>query len=737
MINIYLNHMRFWKPFPFYAQPDAMDCGPTCLRMVLKFYGRHYQMETLRRICHVGREGVSMKALEDAANEVGLRTMAARMAFDKLDLVATPFIVHWNAVHYVVVYEIGSSYVRIADPALARMKISHSEFIKNWLPEDSSEGIVLLFEKGDEFENITDDKHYRIHPLRFLSSYLSGYRKHLLLLLFGLLAGSLLQLLFPFLTQEMVDTGIRNNDLGFISLLLAAQLALFAGRAASDVIRTWMLLHISSRVNIVLLSDFIRKLMRLPMSFFDNKQIGDFFQRIVDHNRIESFMTGSLINTLFSAITLFIFSIVLILYHPVIFYIFLGGSLIAMFWIMTFHRKRAELDNERFYQLSLGQTQILEFVEGMQDVKIGNLEEQKKAAWEKLQARIFRINNRHTSLEQLQQTGSQIINELKNIVIVYVAARAVIGGEFSLGTMMAIIYVVGQLNTPVTQLVGFVHALQDLYNSVERIREFRSNADEDEPQHPTRIPEGSPEIILENVSFRYGGSDSAIVLDNISCVIPSGKVTAIVGGSGSGKTTLIKMLLRFYKPVSGTIKVGNVPLNELSGSAWRRKCGVVLQDGYLFADTIAKNIAPADETPSPGMLNRATELANIGSFIKQLPLGFMTRLGAGGAGFSQGQRQRLLIARAIYKDPDLLLLDEATSALDTTNERVIQENLQRIFKGKTTVIVAHRLSTVRNADKIIVLDKGTIAESGTHQELTTKKGVYFQLIRNQLELAEE
>ncbi|OFX21762.1 MAG: ABC transporter ATP-binding protein [Bacteroidetes bacterium GWA2_31_9b] len=729
-------------PFPFFQQLDAMDCGPSCLRMIAKHYGRSYSLQTLRDKSYLTREGVSMLGISDAADAIGFRSMGVRITFEQLLTEAPlPCIVHWKQNHFVVVYKISQrkkeTFVHVSDPARGLIKFTKEEFISGWATTKEGgedKGLCLLLETTPDFYQSDDEKPNK-SGFKFLFSYLRPYKKLITQLFLGLLLGSLLQLIFPFLTQSIVDKGINNQDLSFVTLIIIAQLVLIFSRTIVEFIRSWILLHLGTRINISLISDFLIKLMKLPVSFFDTKMIGDLIQRIGDHQRIESFLTSSTLNILFSFVNLIIFGIVLLIYSVPIFFIFLIGSAIYTAWVYLFMKKRRELDNRKFAQLSNNQSNVIQLITGMQEIKLNNCEKQKRWEWESIQAKLFKVNMASLSLSQYQQAGGVFINEIKNIIITFVAAKSVIDGQMTLGMMLAVQYIIGQLNSPITQMIGFLQTTQDAKISLERLGEIhnRDNEESDDTPKISILPEHR-ELNIDNISFQYEGPHSPFVLNNVNLTIPEKKITAIVGTSGSGKTTLIKLLLGFYIPQKGKIKLGDIYLDNISNRMWREKCGVVMQDGYIFSDSIANNISVSEEFPNREKLLNAVKVANIQEFIESLPLGYNTKIGQEGVGLSQGQKQRMLIARAVYKNPEFIFLDEATNALDANNERVIMENLDQFFKGKTVIVVAHRLSTVKNADQIVVLEQGKIVEIGTHTELTKKKGAYYELVRNQLEL---
>lgn len=724
--------------FPFFKQLDAMDCGPSCLRMIAKFYGKNFSLQTIRERSYLTREGVSFLGMSDAAESIGMRSVGARVSYEQLSgQVPLPAIVHWKEEHFVVVYAVRKGKIYVADPAYGLITYKEAEFLQGWCgitDASKAKGLALILEPTPDFYNLADEKIDK-SSLTYLFTYLRNQKKFLWQLFAGLVLGSLFQLIFPLLTQSMVDVGINNNDLGFVTLILIAQLILFVSQTSVELIRSWILLHLTTRLNISLISDFLIKLMRLPISFFDTKMIGDMLQRIGDHTRIENFLTNQSLNVLFSMVNLVIFSIVLALYSWIILVVFLLGSILYVFWIMLFLKKRRELDFRRFSQLSENQAKLIELMHGMQEIKLNNCEKQKRWEWERIQARLFHVNIKRLSLSQTQTIGSSFINQLKNILISFIAARLVIDGHITIGAMVAVSYIIGQMNSPLNSLMEFIQTTQDAMISLERLNEIHTKPNEEDPESNkvTLFPEVR-EITLKDLNFQYEGPRSPLVLKNINLHIPANRTTAIVGMSGSGKTTLIKMMLGFYPPVSGSIHLGEISLSHFSMQLWREKCGVVMQDGFIFSDSILNNIAVGVDKADRQRLLESVKMANIQDYIESLPLGYQTKIGQEGVGLSQGQKQRILIARAIYKNPDFLFFDEATNALDANNEKVIMENMDQFYRGRTVVVVAHRLSTVRNADQIIVLDKGEIVEQGTHQQLIDLKGSYFNLVRNQLEL---
>ena len=738
--------------FPFYKQPNVMDCGPTCLRMVAKYYGKNVSLEYLRLKAEYGKEGVSMLGLTDAAETIGFKTVGAKLTFGQIiNDAPLPAILHWGQYHFIVLTpQSKKDKLIIADPAKGIIKLTKDEFCKQWLTttEDGiRKGIALLLEPMPDFNaetfNVETDssslggvgREGAVIGWRYLSGYLKSNKAYLFQIVLGLLIGSFLQLIFPYLTQSIVDTGISTNDINFIQIVLLAQFMLLFSQTIVEFIRSRLLLHISTRINVSLLSGFWAKLLKLPMQFFDSRHPGDIIQRIGDHQRIEKFLTGSALSTLFSLVNLFVFSVVLFRYSITVFAIFSVGSLLYLLWIRIFLHYRRQLDYKRFAIASRENNATMQLVYGIQEIKLSNAENHFRWAWEGLQAGLFKLNFKNLSLNQYQQVGAFFINQGKNILITFVVAKLVIDGSLTLGMMLAIQYIIGQLNSPIEQLIGFTQQAQDAKISLERLNDIHA-VENEEPVHlqfSHSIPQ-EKNIHINNLSFTYPGAGNEPVLKNINLDIPSGKVTAIVGMSGSGKTTLVKLLLRFYENYSGEIRIGPSQFKSISPKYWRSVSGAVMQDSYIFNDNIRKNITVTDDGIDEGRLINACKTANVLSFVESLPLGFYTKLGAEGNGISGGQKQRLAIARAVYKDPQFIFFDEATNSLDANNEKVILENLQQFFNGRTVVVVAHRLSTVKNADKIVVLENGEIAEEGTHTELAEKKGKYFELVRNQLEL---
>lgn len=715
-----------------------MDCGPACLKMIAAHYKMNFTLESLRRRCYITREGVSFLGLSEAADSLGFRTIGVKIPFEMLsENIPLPCIVYWRQKHFIVVYRITKEKIWVADPGIGLIKYSHEEFIHSWtstIADGKPLGLVLIIEPTPALYAKEHEQEPQ-HGFRFLFKYFQLYRKYFYQLIMGLLLGSCIQLLIPFLTQSIIDIGLNNNDIGFIYLILCAQLALVIGRMSVEFIRSWLLLHIGSRVNVAIISGFLQKLMSLPVSFFDAKLTGDILQRIEDNNRIEEFLTSASLSILFSFFNLFVFGIVLAIFSVKILLLFIGGSFLYILWVSLFMRSRARLDQERFRKMALSGNKLINIVNGMQEIKLTQTDLAMRWDWEKLQASLFGLKVKGLGLIQYQSAGATFINEVTNITITIVAATSVLGGNMTLGMMLAVQFIIGQLNVPVSQIISFFRLAQDAKMSLDRLAEVHHLEDE-EPAPETKVrklPERK-DLYVNNLSYQYEGPRSPFALKDVDLYIEDNKVTAIVGTSGSGKTTLLKMLLGFYHPVSGEILVGDTRLANLSLRIWREKVGAVMQDGFIFPDTIAFNIAPGTGEVDIDRLINAAEIANIRGFVESLPLGYNTKIGANGHGLSEGQKQRLLIARVIYKNPEIIIFDEATNSLDARNEKVIVENLAGFFEGKTVIIVAHRLSTVRNADKIVVLDAGRVMETGDHETLISKKGAYFNLIKNQLEL---
>ncbi len=724
------------KYFPNFKQMDQMDCGATCLRIVFKYYGQIISIIKIREVCQTTKEGVNLLGISEAAEKFGFRTYGVRLTLEQLREAELPCILHWNQNHFVVLYKIRKGKYYLSDPGAGLLTYDEKEFVQNWYStKELHNGLSLLLSPGPDFYQVNEEDVQSALSWGKVLRYFYKYKLLFVQLILGMLLGTVLQLVTPFLTQSIVDIGINTQNINFINLILIAQLMLFVGQTAVSFIRSWIVLHITTRVNIAILTDLLIKLMRLPMIFFDLKTHGDIMQRMNDQQRVESFVTGESLNTLFSLINMIVFGALLIVYHKLIFLVFFGATLLYTGWILLFMRYRRELDQRRFKIDSENQTYMVEMIQSVRDIKLNNAQKQKRWSWEALQARLFRFKVSRLALSQYQSIGSMAINQVKGIVIAYIAAKAVIGGELTLGGMMAVQYIVGMVASPVESLLSFMQSYQDAKISMERLNEIYEAEEEEDPNkdYLRKLPDDKT-ITIKNLTFRYLGAGNEAIFSNLNLSFPHGKTTAIVGASGSGKTTILKLLLRYYKQEEGDILIGNKRLDQIDYGLWRDSCGAVMQDNHVYADTIGGNITVREEHADPDWLDQAIETANLNEFIADQPFGINTKIGTAGKGISQGQRQRLMIARAVYKRPEYLFLDEATNALDANNEKTITDNLGKFFENRTVVVVAHRLSTVKNADNIVVLEKGQVIEQGTHVELTATRGKYYELVKNQLEL---
>ena len=725
--------------FTLYTQHDSMQCGIACLAMICKHYGKEFSIETLSRYCFASTEGVSLLGISEAANKLGLHSVCGRVSMEQMQQAPLPCILHWNQNHFVVLYKQkqGKKFY-IADPGKGLITYNRKEFVEHWVSTRSQgeeKGIAMFIQPTPVFYEQEGEQQKEKRSFKFLFGYLRQYRRYFGQILLGALVGCLLQLVFPFLTQAIVDVGIVQKNLNIIYLILLGQLMLTVSRTAVDFIRRWILLHISVRINISLVSDFFIKLLKLPMSFFDTKLMGDLMQRMGDHSRVEKFLTNQMLNVAFSLLGFVVFGGVLFSYNLPIFLIFLTGSVLYGGWIAFFLEKRKQLDYLFFERQATNNSKTYQFITSMQEIKLQDCEQRRRWEWEDVQADLFDVNQKQLKLQQTQEAGSVFINEVKNILITITAATAVVHGEMTLGMMLAVQYIIGQLNSPVEQLMAFLYSLQDVKISLERINEIHGMENEESRADAlTEFADTDRSLYFRKVDFKYDPHHPRKTLDGVDVAIPQGKVTAIVGTSGSGKTTMVKLLLGYYRVLGGSITIGGTNLREYNPKWWRRHCGVVMQDGVIFSESIARNIAVDDGEIDKERLQRAARIACIEDYILSLPLKYNTLIGQDGVGLSQGQKQRILIARAVYKNPDYIFLDEATNALDANNERAIVENLMEFYRGKTVVVVAHRLSTVRNADQLVVVEKGRIVETGTHEELIQRQGAYWHLVKNQLEL---
>lgn len=742
--------------FPIDRQMDMKDCGPSCLKMISQYYGKFYSLQYLRNKCGLTKEGISFLDISHAAESLGFRTLSIKCTLDDLlNRIPLPAIVHWDNSHFIVVYKTTSSSfsifkqrkedkfaqksvyngsLNVADPAKGQIKYSSKEFASKWLKNNTDKGALLVLEpQADFYERQSQDKVSKKKTLANFINYFRPYSKSFLNLFFVMLIITILQALLPFISKAVIDIGIQTHDLEFINIVLLANVAIIISVMLSNVIRDWILMHTTSRINIALISDYLIKLMKLPITFFENKMTGDILQRAQDHERIRSFIMTNSLNMVFSSLTFIVFGLIMFVYNPVIFYIFLTGSIIYLGWVFAFLNIRKKLDWDYFDLVSKNQSYWVETISSIQDIKINNYEKQKRWKWEGIQARLYKVNLRILNINNAQNTGAQFIDSLKNLFITFYCAKGVISGDITFGMMISTQFIIGMLNAPVMQFIQFVISFQSAQISFLRLNEIHELKDEHDSvgENNIELPTNKS-LFLNNIAFQYS-PNANLVLKNIRLVIPEGKITAIVGDSGSGKSTLLKLLLRLYKPSYGQIMIGSMDINNVSLRQWRDRCGAVMQDGKIFNDTIINNITLDDENLDYNKLKRASNAANISHEIEQLPLGYQTMMGEQGRGLSGGQKQRILIARALYKDPDYLFFDEATNSLDTINEQKIITALDNIFKGKTVIVVAHRLSTIRKADQIVVMMGGSIVEVGDHDMLMQRRGRYYQLVQSQIE----
>ena len=725
------------KKFPLILQRDAIQCGVSCLQMICKYYGQSYSFEELEKICIPTVEGISLLGVKDAAETLGLSTTCCQLSLNALKKISFPCILHWNQNHFVVTYKYKQGKFYIADPGIGKIEYLEKEFVKYWSfdGQNSNMGTCLLLLPTKSFLKNRKQVKEKNSSLEVVIGYIQQYKKYLAIIAMGLLVGCILEIILPFLTQSIVDIGIHRQDINLIFLILLGELMIVVGKTSIDFIRRWLLLHISVRLNLFLVSDFFIKLLRLPMSFFESKLIGDFMQRIGDHNRIQNFLTNQVLSLLFAFVSFLVLGSVLAFYDIKIFVTFTIGSIVYGTWIALFLKERKIIDYKLFGLQAKNQDRTFQFITSIQEIKLQGCECRRRWEWEDNQADLFTVQMRSMKLQQTQEAGSIFINEVKNIIITVLAATAVIHGHMSLGAMLAVQYIIGQLNSPIEQLMSFVNSFQDVKLSLERINEIHKVKEEETNRNQlTEFRDADKSIYINQIDFKYNHHSRKKNIEDVTLCIPQGKVTAIVGASGCGKTTLLKLLLGFYPVIKGSISIAGHNLNEYNVKWWRKHCGVVMQDGVIFSESIARNIAVGDGEVDTERLEQAARIANIHDYIMGLPLKYNTQIGRDGVGLSQGQKQRILIARAVYKNPAYIFLDEATNALDAKNEKAIVENLNEFYKGRTVIVVAHRLSTVKNADQIIVLDNGKVVETGNHASLIEKQGVYYNLVKNQLEL---
>lgn len=736
-----------YKYFPHYKQNNSSDCGPTSLRMIARHYGLDYSTEMLRKHCHITRHGVNLLGISEAAEYIGFETAGVKVTFEQLaEEGVFPCILHWNQNHFVVCYGIekckhGGFKIHISDPASQRLTYTKEEFERCWIgpkTHENSNGVALMLEPGDDFGKVEDEYRKCNRSMLSFAKYFTPYRSMIGQLLLAMLVGSVIQMILPFLSQAMVDQGINGRNLNIITLILFAQLGFFVATLSIDYIRSWIMLHMNSRIDIQLIADFLIKLTAMPLQFFDSRMTGDILQRIGDHARIKNFLLSNSMRIVFSIINFVVFLAILAYYNALVLAIFVVGNTLYVIWISFFMRYRRELDIKRFNQSAMEQSKMIQLVQGMQDIKLNNCERQKRWEWERIQVRLFQIGLKGLRIGQIQQSGSVFFTQTTHILIYYIAAKSVVEGSMTLGMMMSLTYIIGQVSAPITEFIGFAQSFQDAKISLERLNEIHSQDDEETniDKKLSTLPQ-IHDIEIKDLSFSYTGSDRELALKNISLSIPAHKVTAIVGESGCGKTTLIKLLQGFYEPTHGSIKVGGIMLSDINPHTWRAATGSVMQDSFIFSDTIANNIAVNSDETDEEQMRDAAQMARIDDFVESLPLGYDTIIGMEGKGVSQGQRQRILIARAIYKTPKYIFLDEATNSLDATNEAKIMDNLRQFYEGRTVVVSAHRLSTVRDADQIIVMSRGEIVEQGNHDSLLKRRGHYYELVKHQINILEE
>jgi len=724
--------------FPFEYQLDTMDCGPACLKIILKHFGKYYSLQILRDLCGITKEGVSLLDLSYGAEKTGLHTLAIKSSIvDLHKKVPMPCIIHWKNSHFIVVYKTSKTRVYVSDPAKGLLSYAYQEFVDGWYKDGEDQGVILAVEPMANFmQRDLEEKTERKKTFENVLGYFTPYKKSLMTILGVMLIATILQAFLPFISKAVIDVGIQTRDVDFINIVLIANIVIIVSVTLSSAIRDWLLLHIAARINIALISDYLIKLMQLPVTFFENKMIGDILQRAQDHERIRSFILNNSLSVIFSSFTFIIFSIILLVFNQLIFYIFLAGSILYITWVLSFQHIRRKLDWEYFELISKNQSYWVETITCIQDIKINNYEKQKRWKWENIQAKLYHVNLRVLNINNAQNLGAQFIQSVSNLSITFFCAKAVINGEITFGVMISTQFIIGMLNGPLSQFISFIISAQYAKISFLRINEIHQLKDEEDSltTNCLSVPKHKS-LTIKNLTFQYT-PNAPIVLRNIYLTIPEGKITAIVGGSGSGKSTLLKILLRLYNPSYGDVMIGNLNISNISLREWRDCCGVVMQDGKIFNDTILTNIVLGDENIDYERLKDAVRIAHIAEEIEQMPQAYQTKIGEEGRGLSGGQKQRLLIARALYKNPSYLFLDEATNSLDAINEHKIIKALDQAFISRTVVVIAHRLSTIMNAHQIVVMNNGMIVEIGNHEELMNKKGHYYELASKQLGVVE-
>lgn len=722
------------KRFPISYQLDTMDCGPSCLEMLARYHGRKVSKQLVRSLCQQDRQGTSLAGLARASEALGFRTLSVKVSFDDLKQKAPlPCIAFWPHGHFVVIRRIRGNSVDLADPGAGLTTYTRAEFETCWLdPDQQNWGVILLLEPTRQLLRV-ESKPSSTTFFDLSWPLWRDVRRHLWPLGIGVTVVLFVQLILPFLSAAVVDAGVLNRNLNLVFVILLAQLVLVFSRISVTLLQECLLAYVGVRIDMRLVSQFLMKLTRLPLSFFDGKLIGDLFQRINDHKSLQQLLTGTLWQVLLATLTLIVFGAALAVFQPLLFAVYLVGSLMYVGYIVLFIKRQRQLNFKTFHLSAQKQGIVIEFLAGMQEIKLNNAEQQRRWQWEAAQHAIGKVQVKSQMLSHFQGSGGLAINEIKNLVLTLLVAQAVINAEMSIGTMVAVQYVIGQLSWPLNQIATLIGQSHEAALSYQRAKEIHQISDEEDASAGVR-PDERSDIEFRNVSFAYGGTSRKTLFQNLSFKIPAGKTTAIVGRSGSGKTTLLRLILKFYAPDDGQILLGSGNLNDVSHRQWRDLCGIVMQDGYIFSDTVARNIAVADEMVDMKRVAEVARLAEIDQFVESLPLNYETRIGRDGVGISRGQSQRILIARALYKDPKYMFFDEATSALDAETESVIVDRLRNVMRGKTAVVIAHRMSTVRHADQIILVDGGKVVEVGTHEELVDHRGSYYSLVRNQLDL---
>ncbi|MEE1298103.1 MAG: peptidase domain-containing ABC transporter [Muribaculaceae bacterium] len=716
-----------------FRQLEHSDCGITCIRIIAYFYGVDIPLKFLRSICDISRVGISIRDILSATKKIGFEANAVKVSAEDILKMPLPAILYWENKHYIVLYKIKNNKFYIADPGRGKLILDNEEFLNSWLYGNSM-GLAIVLAPKEEFYNIDfgikDSSESGLFKLakKSISKHLKRFIAVIVLSIVVMLADMITPLIF----QSTIDEGIEGKDINLVWVLCLSQFLIFIGYSLSDNVINIILTKTGLKVSIDMMNEYLSKLISFPISFFDRKVNSDFIQKIEDQNRIKNFLIDFPSSAFLTGINIVVFSAMLIYYNYIIFLILLAATFLGFLWTKTFLQKRENIDYSYFYYSSNNRNNIYELINGMQEIKINNAHNIRIAKWKETQLKINELSFKTVLLKMLVNGGNSVLSRIKDIIITGACATLVIKGNMSVGEMMTISYITGRLSSPFSYILNSLNTMQDATMSYERIDEIINKPLDNKSKYKEH--DNIQSIIFSNVSFKYPGSYSPYVLKDINITIPQGKVTAIVGCSGSGKSTLLKLMLGFYIPQKGDIYAGKYNMSDIDTDNWISRCGVVMQNGFIFSGTILENIALSDSKPDINRVKYVTNLACINEFIDTLPMGYHTKIGVTGVELSGGQKQRILIARAVYKNPSFIFLDEATNALDAKNERVIVENLNEFYKGRTVVIVAHRLSTVKNADNIIVLEGGRVAETGNHESLIAQRGAYFNLVRNQLEL---